>query len=229
MDNLTLSDILPELREKNDPSDFEKSPEWSTLLHLTYAVWRVIDATVESEFLKNKIKHTAAEILAEFPNAHEDAKKAGQLVERMRGVRALLSLAQKVSNSREINFLILKNEYRKVGSLLSQKATHERPVSLPTSAPAVSRRAEHSSNAPQEKPSVVERGNSGLTDRQQKILQLFQKRSGDNIKLKEVMQILPGLTDRTIRTDLRELCMKKFIVRSEGHGQASFYRLAKGK
>jgi len=73
------------------------------------------------------------------------------------------------------------------------------------------------------KPAVT----NALNDRQKKIMQFFNKRKGENVRLKEVAQFFPDLTDRTVRNDLRDLCMKKMVSRSEGHGQASFYRLAK--
>ncbi|MBI3684884.1 DeoR family transcriptional regulator [Candidatus Azambacteria bacterium] len=223
MDNLTLSDILPELREGSDSSDFEKTAEWRTLLNLTYAVWRVIDATVENEFLKNRIKQSAADILAEYPNALQDNEKRSDLLERVRSISALLSLAQKVSNSREVNFLVLKNEYRKASAFLSQKVAADKPVVIKkqesTSVPFETQKKEEN----QVRAAFDAAG--ALSDRQKKILQFFNTRKDDTIKLKDVMQFFPDFTDRTIRNDLRELCMKKMVVRSDGHGQASFYKL----
>lgn len=218
MDNLTLSDILPELGDRNATDDFEKSAEWNTLLNLTYAVWRVADATVENEFLKNKIKHSAADMLARYPNALAHEEKINGLLESARGMRALLSLAQKVSNSREVNFMILKNEYKKVSAMLLQKIPPaQAPPAIPVFTPVMSvqKAKEESSPAP-----IV-------SDRQKKILQFFNNKKDQNIKMKDLMEFLPTVTGRTIRNDLKELCVKKLVFRSNGHGQASFYRSRK--
>ena len=65
-----------------------------------------------------------------------------------------------------------------------------------------------------------------LTEREKKIYQFFsEKKGGIRSGLKEIAQVFPDLTDRTVRNDLRALCIKKLVVRSDGHGQASFYKL----
>ena len=231
MDNLTLSDIIPELGAQHDPADFEKSGEWHLLLNLTYAVWRVSDAAVENDFLRQRIKHTAADILARYPSSLEDEAKIGELEGEIRTARALLALAQRLSAAREVNFVVLRNEYKKISALLRErvsagKAPEEKRQSATPQDSQGETRSERSAAAFLAK-REEERGEAALSERQQKIIQFFQKEKDAKVKLKEVMQFFPNLTDRTIRNDLRELCLKRSLVRSNGHGQASFYRLAK--
>jgi len=66
-----------------------------------------------------------------------------------------------------------------------------------------------------------------LNDRQVKIVQFFTKSKEPKIKLKDITQFFPNLTDRTIRNDLKDLCNRGMIRRSEGFGQASYYYFVK--
>lgn len=253
MDNFVIASL--NIGGHAEAMDFEKTDQWHKLLELTYAAWRVADIVIENEFLKSKVKQTAAEILVEYPNTLGDRKKMEDLLSRIRSQRALLSLAQKTSNSRELNFTILKNEYHKIGTVVVQLmppavTTEQYHVSKKEAADVPSVIATHrpmnaeggKETAPQ-KQQEKEVGNAGetqrtervavqraervevLTDRQKKIFQFFSKRKGEKIRLKEIAQVFPDLTDRTVRNDLRDLCAKKYIVRSDGHGQASFYKL----
>lgn len=225
MDNFVIASL--NVGEHTEAMDFEKTDQWSKLLELTYAAWRVADIAIENEFLKSKVKQTAAEILVEYPNALGDRKKTGELFSRIRSQRALLSLAQKTSNSRELNFTILKNEYHKIGVAVAQ--------AMPPAASAVHHPHDISKKetpaafdaiVPQKQQErKVNNSGGAITERQKKIFQFFSKRKGEKIRLKEIAQVFPDLTDRTVRNDLRELCIKKLVMRSDGHGQASFYKL----
>lgn len=261
MDNFVIAAL--NVGGHTEAMDFEKTDQWHKLLELTYAAWRVADIAIENDFLKNKVKQTAAEILVEYPNALGDRKKMEELFSRIRSQRALLSLAQKASDLRELNFTILKNEYHKMGTVVVQlmpsaEQHHNTPkkevsASRDTVAPAFDARTIHrhadaesvkeeASQRQQEKETEKTRGAriserpeahrtervEVLTEREKKIYQFFSKRKGDKIRLKEIAQVFPDLTDRTVRNDLRALCMKKLVVRSDGHGQASFYKLGSG-
>ena len=268
MDNFVVTSL--NVDGHTEEMDFEKTDQWHKLLELTYAAWRVADSAIGNEFLKNKVKQTAAEILVEYPNALGDRKKMEELFSRIRSQRALLSLAQKTSNSRELNFTILKNEYHKIGTVVTQlmppassaeqhhhapkketpvlseaersykmqsseaegrvAASISRDTLIPTLDVKVSHRQAHTESVKEaelRKQQEKEAGNTGgaLTERQKKIFQFFSKRKGEKIRLKEIAQVFPDLTDRTVRNDLRDLCTKKCIMRSDGHGQASFYKL----
>ena len=235
--------------------DFEKTENWDKLLDLTHTVWRVVDLTTDNDFLRTRIKQSSCDILAQYPVAISEYKGAENLIKNINTHIALLSLAQKVSRSKEINFLILKNEYKKIIFSLSQKLLTERqgatvtdiepavsaesgesPRSSSAPAPSASRRqADEGRVAPSE---ALREGRaapkkekedpfSALNDRQAKIVQFFQKKKSDKLKLRDITGIFPGLTDRTIRNDLKDLCSKKIVSRSDGFGQASFYTLVR--
>lgn len=215
--------------------DFEKTENWDKLLDLTHTVWRVVDLTTDNDFLRARIKQSSCDILAQYPAAISEYKGMENLVKNINTHIALLSLAQKVSRSKEINFLILKSEYKKIIFALSQKLLAERPeatvtdvepaISVESGKPSVSARPRPSASpAPKkEKEDLF----ASLNDRQAKIVNLFQKRKSDKLKLKDITGIFPGLTGRTIRNDLKDLCAKRIVSRSDGFGQASFYSLRK--
>lgn len=258
MDNFVIASL--NISGHAEAMDFEKTDQWHKLLELTYAAWRVADIAIENEFLKSKVKQTAAEILVDYPNVIGDRKKMEDLSSRIRSQRALLSLAQKTSSSRELNFTILKNEYHKIGTVVVQLMPPAAPTEhqhhplkreVPVSHNAAfdakaanwKRGTEGAKEAAPKKQQEntaggadevrsVERAEApraerveALTERQKKIFQFFNKRKGEKVRLKEIAQVFPDLTDRTVRNDLRDLCAKKYITRSDGHGQASFYKL----
>ena len=100
-------------------SDFEGVESWQRLLELTQATWRVADSAIENEMLKNKVKQAAMEILAQYPNFLDDAA-ISDFYRNINSQIALLSLAQRLSNSQGINFLVLKSEYKKISSFKHQ-------------------------------------------------------------------------------------------------------------
>lgn len=233
--------------------DFEKTEQWDALLELTHAVWRVADVTIDNEMLKERLKRGAMDILTAYPAAVSGQQAASDVMDQIRSQCALLSLAQKtVYGSRQMNFVILKNEYYKISAALPQTAPEQRASHLSKYAPRrdeaedrqkeEQRRVASHEQTMETQPAHIPKQEAPaasapaarkpvavhmLNDRQKKIMQFFNKRKGENVRLKEIAQFFPDLTDRTVRNDLRDLCMRKMISRTEGHGQASFYRLAK--
>lgn len=215
--------------------DFEKTENWNKLLDLTHTVWRVADLTIESDFLKARIKQSSCDILMLYPNAIFERKGVDDLVKNINTHMAVLSLAQKVSRSKEINFLILRNEYKKIIFSLSQKLLDERSdmtVGNVTSVAVepVAADENEAGKPPSPTPVIVKKSVkedpiNNLNERQAKIVQFFQKKKLDKVKLKDITQFFPSLTDRTIRNDLKDLCEKRIVSRTDGHGQASFYYL----
>ncbi len=237
MDNLHFSS----LSIRQETADFEKTRQWDSLLDLTYAVWRVCDMAIDSEFLKTRIKQNATDILSAYASTWSVNAQMSKIYDQVNSQIALLSLAQKVSSAKEINFVILKNEYRKFNTVLSYNMTStqseekrfEPPVEKRQSIQYDRRQKEEvEQSVPKQvvsiKKDIKEKSQeSTLNDRQVKIVQFFNKSKESKIKLKDIAQFFPDLTDRTIRNDLRDLCDRKIISRSEGFGQASYYFMVK--
>ena len=249
MDNMRFSHITI----SQEPADFEKTEQWNSLLDLTYAVWRVCDMTIgnENELLKSRIKEIAADILTGYAGTPRPAEHAEKSIEQVNAQIALLSLAQRISGAKEINFVILKNEYKRFGSLLSramafrEEEKQHAPVaerrafsdpsavsSGPNWQPAAEKRDEPMREAPAVRHAPAKKTTAPapvktLNDRQVKIVQFFTKSKENKIKLKSIAQVFPQLTDRTIRNDLKDLCDKRIIARSDGFGQSSYYYLVR--
>lgn len=237
MDNLHFSS----LSIRQEPADFEKTQQWGSLLDLTYAVWRVCDIAIDNEFLKTRIKQNAADILSLYARTKSRNAQTSEIYDQVNVQIALLSLAQRVSSAKEINFVILKNEYKKFNAVLSYNTAISRddekrfePSVEKKASPVFEREYNETKEQSILKPIVSVKKSiketvqeTALNDRQVKIVQFFNKSKELKIKLKDIAQFFPNLTDRTIRNDLKDLCNRRIIGRSEGFGQASYYYLIK--
>lgn len=215
-------------------SDFEGIESWQRLLELTQAAWRVADLAIENDMLKNKVKQTAMDILAQYPNFLNDAA-ISDFYRNINSQIALLSLAQRLSNSQGINFLVLKSEYKKINHLKRQRDKVEAEnikddapaVPRPINAIKIEKEIHIKANPPAVKNNPAFVTPSDLNVRQAKIIQIFKKQKTDKIQLKDIIRFFPDLTDRTIRNDLKSLCDKKIVSRIGNYGPSSFYTLKK--
>lgn len=215
-------------------SDFEGIESWQRLLELTQATWRVADLAIENEMLKNKVKQTAMDILAQYPNFLNDAA-ISDFYRNINSQIALLSLAQRLSNSQGINFLVLKSEYKKINHMKRQRDEVE-AENIKDDAPAIpksinavkiEKEIHIKANPPTVKNNPASAMPSDLNVRQAKIIQIFKKQKTDKIQLKDIIRFFPDLTDRTIRNDLKSLCDKKIVSRIGNYGPSSFYIMRK--
>ena len=213
-------------------SDFEGVESWQRLLELTQATWRVADSAIENEMLKNKVKQTAMDILAQYPNFLDDAA-ISDFYRNINSQIALLSLAQRLSSSQGINFLVLKSEYKKINSFKRQPKNsasadsikHENIAITPPVDAIRTEKKIYAKTNPSTAQNNVNSGSSDLNIRQAKIIQIFKKQKTDKIQLKDIIRFFPDLTDRTIRNDLKSLCDKKIVSRIGNYGPSSFYTL----
>lgn len=234
--------------------DFEENEKWKKTLDLTHAVWRVVDLCVENDILKNKIKELSSEILSSYTvyvSEHEENIEQ-KILRDIDSLIALLSLAQKTNYIKEINFLILKNEYKKIkfylrSSMDSKELTAQQERKHTIEVPQenkVSQKTAVSDNIEKPAQGKISDENKiknnhprieiaderkvtidNLNHRQEMLLKLFQNRKDSQVRLKDIMQSFPDFTDRTIRNDLKILCEIKALARSNGRGQGSFYYL----
>ncbi len=72
------------------------------------------------------------------------------------------------------------------------------------------------------KPEVKLSEQPAYTDRQEKILEKFQ--SKETLKLAEILDLFPGVSEKTVRNELSSLIVLKKITRS-GQGNGSFYQM----
>jgi len=87
--------------------------------------------------------------------------------------------------------------------------------------------------SPKVKKEVVKSGPE-LSDRQKKILEKFSAKDGspaggqnkDTLKLAEILELFPGVSEKTVRNELSSLVGLKKITRS-GQGGSSFYKVVR--
>ncbi len=252
--------------------DFEENEKWRKILELTYAVWKVSDVSLEDKILKNKIKDISNNIFISYTNyiSEEECGKEREIVCAIDSLLALLSLAQKISKLKEINFLILKNEYKKIKFTLlvkiesrelnsfkvdlkerdlNQEVKDEKKVfktklvekkiaennykknkeNIQKSEIKISELTsrEKLKSKPVQKKENLKYVNKNLSQREDMLLNFFKARKNQELRLKDLKKLFPKITDRTIRNDLKSLCDKNFIQRSQSRGQGSFYFLVK--
>lgn len=217
--------------------DFEENEKWKKTLDLTHAVWRVADLCVENDILKNKIKELSSGILSSYTvYVSEYEENIEQKILRdVDSLIALLSLAQKTNYIKEINFLILKNEYKKIKFYLRSSMDSKELTAQQERKPAVAASQENKVSQksvignhiekPMQENALGKVTSTNLNHRQEMLLKLFQNRKDSQVRLKDIMQSFPDFTDRTIRNDLKTLCEIKALARSNGRGQGSFYYL----
>ncbi len=229
--------------------DFEENSKWQKALDLTHAVWKVVDVSLESNLLKNKIKDLSSDILTKYTAYISENNYDESMTKSIDSLIALLSLAQKTSNIREINFLILKNEYKKIKFYISSKLeisqisqigdeskreviekdvktkidkikkSHDSPHQEKSSANT------NKNNYPKTFKFENSKPNTKINERQEVIINFFKEGKNEKIRLKDVKKLFPNYTDRTIRNDLKGLCNMGVVLRSNGKGQGSFYYL----
>ena len=75
---------------------------------------------------------------------------------------------------------------------------------------------------PVKKPETMLSDQPVYTDRQEKIMEYFQEHK--QVKLAEILNLFPGVSEKTIRNELKILIGLKKITRS-GNGNSSFYKM----
>lgn len=156
-------------------------------LRLTNEVYKILEFFPESDPLKNRAKDKALSVM-ENPTAE--------------GVDILLGylwIAKTQGWLNSVNYLIITNEYKKIGF-------EKKPVSLaePISSPKI---------LPAE---LV------LGGRQEKILDFLKE--NERAQVMDLQKVLPNITKRTIRRDLDELLKVNKITRIGEFNQV-FYQL----
>ncbi|MEK7452817.1 MAG: hypothetical protein AAB614_01130 [Patescibacteria group bacterium] len=239
--------------------DFEDNIKWQRVLDLTHAVWKVLDTSIESSILKNKIKDLSSDILTKYTAYISEEDNSHIIITYIDSLVALLSLAQKTSNIREINFLILKNEYKKIRFYISSKLEIKdwnkiddevvvkpkidiQKKDIEKESFVASENIEsvkikdpldtESKDKLKEQSQIkkpIQSMQEGLTERQDFIMKFFKESKDGKLRLKDIMKNFSNYTSRTIRNDLKGLCNEEFILRSESRGQGSFYYIKKDR
>lgn len=171
---------------------------------LARAIYRLTDALPGAEPLRMKLRERALEV------ASSSSREALYAIDAM---LALLYVAEVQRFAREENFTLLKREYEKLRGL--QQENDATPFFVHESHNLTSHK-EGGGNGSDEKLLRA------LNPRQKKIMQHFHYRHV--FQLREARALFEGYSQKTLRNDLRDLCLKGILNR-EGVGTTSFYRV----
>lgn len=171
------------------------------ILALVKASFKVADL-IPDLFLREKIK---TQILNVYKNFFE--KKYSDLLKEIDVLDNFFFLAGQLNFVKDNHLRVLRNGFLIFKSRVVL-ALNEPPKILADEAAAVKKEAV--------KQEVK------LSERQEKILEKFQ--SKEMLKLAEILDLFPGVSEKTIRNELSSLIGLKKITRS-GQGNGSFYQI----
>lgn len=200
---------------------------------LARAVYRLTDELPETEPLRIKLREVALDIAA--GNSREVSLS-------IQAMSRLLHVAEAQGFAREENFVFLDREYRKLENFERRGESVESgrfelpvvnrgepsPINPPTLNDAFQRGSteferERSDVPPLRNGESNETKLKKLNARQKKIIQHFHYRQA--FQLRDARALFEGYSQKTLRNDLRDLCLKGILSR-EGVGTTSFYRVA---
>ena len=217
---------------------FKENETWLKLFEITMAVYRVTEQFPKDEILKIQIRGAANKLFAyysqKFLNNHPNEDHLEELLGSVSYLRSLLLVAKENRFSKDVNFIVLDQEYKFFMDIASkeiiskkQEESSPRPeenICLDRAnfiekktVPAIA------SNAEKTQPSVRTIEQVEFNDRQQKIVGIFRERMDTRMRLNEVAKFLPDFSARTVRKDLSILCSKGVINKNGSFGKNSFY------
>jgi hypothetical protein len=190
---------------------------------LARAIYRLTDGLPETEPLRIKLREAALDIAA--GNSRE-ASPAIAVMSR------LLYVAEAQGFAREENFALLDRSYRGLQDIALREQPME-PVRTelpdefragPPDRTVVRAGSEETEEelAYRHDGAHKETALKTLNARQKKIVQHFRYRQA--FQLRDARALFEGYSQKTLRNDLRDLCLKGILNR-EGVGTTSFYRV----
>ncbi len=189
-------------------------------IELTNRLYRLTLLFPEKEALRHKIRGVADEILVNLvvilEGEPKDRRESAFNVERnIEILDVLFELAKKQDwvLSREIGeiqdeYFEIKKEVEEFNNITRREARDVQKKSFPATEEKIA--------SAEENPVA----DIPLSKRQQRILQLMKER--DQLQVKDIQEIFPKLTKRTLRRDLNIL-LEKGVIKRVGKGNGTYY------
>ena len=177
------------------------------ILALTKASFRVSDL-IPDLFLREKIKHQILNVYKIFFSA-KDGKNYTELLKEIDVLDNFFFLAGQLNFVKDNHLRILSNGFLVFKSRIILMLNEPPKISV-DSTTVIKKEAV--------KPEVK------LSERQEKILEKFQNK--ETLKLAEILELFPGISEKTVRNELSSLIGLKKITRS-GQGNGSFYQISR--
>lgn len=208
--------------------------EKSYFIKLTVVLYRVTELFPKKEPLKFSLRKKAGDILAETVLVFGDNPLASARAERkellerilknIKIIHTLFELAESQDWVKRENFLVLRREYDKIAQQAQQarqamSAERETPAQEPSQ--LVASQAVGVAAKEQRSPAASV-SFAGLKDRQKKILRFLQGRG--KAQVKDIKEILPEVTKRTLRRDF-DLLLKRGLVERRGDRNKTEYKV----
>ncbi len=214
----------------------------NNLINLTKALYRVTDSFPDNEPLKYSLRAKSIKILSNavpaFPENNEFSQKKNlaETIREIRIIRIYFEVAERQSWIRPENFLVLGEEYLRLEKELEkaykeagkkitgedeqriEKEKKERIENSKTEDYSVTRKKTESSGGRENNDKIKKIKN----ERQKKILEILKKR--DYLQVKDLKEIFPSISKRTIRRDFVYL-LKLGIIGREGKKNETIYKI----
>lgn len=217
---------------------FKENETWLKLFEITMAVYRVTEQFPKDEILKIQIRGAANKLFAyysqKFLNNHPNEDHLEELLGSVSYLRSLLLVAKENGFSKDVNFIVLDQEYKFFMDTASKEIVSKKQAgNSPKSEESTQLVTEDfiaektvSAIAPivQKIHAPAQGATEGeFNERQQKIVGIFRERMDTRMRLNEVAKFLPNFSARTVRKDLSILCSRGVINKNGSFGKNSFY------
>jgi hypothetical protein len=189
-------------------------------LNLTLAVYRLTERFPDREFLRWQLRQVSNEIIGDLT--------FGKIENVNKKIELLLIYFEigRVQNwVREINWLILENEYRRLAQKIGDIAKGEQRAQELTKDYDKKNRStdlvSHNIQAQQKKEIELSK-NSNLSDRQEKIY--YEIKNRGSLKMSDFIPLFKNqASERTIRNDLQILLGQGLISKTGSHRSTKYY------
>ncbi len=181
------------------------------ILALTKASFKVSDL-IPDLFLREKIKSQILNIYKIFFSA-KDGKNYSDLLKEIDVLDNFFLLAGQLDFVKDIHLRVLRNGFLVFKSHIILMLNELPKISVDSTV-AIKKEVV--------KPEVKLSERPAYTGRQEKILEKFQNK--ETLKLAEILDLFPGVSEKTVRNELSSLIGLKKITRS-GQGNGSFYQM----
>jgi len=212
----------------------KEDKHWQKLFEITMATYRVTDIFPRDEILKIQVRGAMNKTFAFYTQKIVEGLPSDEHVHEFIGginyVRSLLLIARENRFTNEINCVVLDRELQTLLESVIEDLRMVREARIERTRTkreeTAIERTSREEDRPETEPRQLmaeNRQRPDLNDRQKTIVEYLKVSESKRLQLKDIMNNFDGLTDRTIRNDLSDLCQRRIINHNGGYGRSSYY------
>jgi hypothetical protein len=216
----------------------KEDKHWQKLFEITMATYRVTDIFPRDEILKIQVRGAMNKTFAFYTQKIVEGLPSDEHVHEFIGginyVRSLLLIARENRFTNEINCVVLDRELQALLESVIEDLRMVREARIERTRTkreetAIERTSREEARPEKEPRQLMaeNRQRPDLNDRQKTIVEYLRVSESKHLQLKDIMNNFDGLTDRTIRNDLSDLCQRRIINHNGGYGRSSYYWIPK--